>query len=151
MEDKEAIEAIALQARNWRFGKYKGNDIPFKKESGLVKDECYQFSNQLLKTLTSLGYVKLAEQKLPNKFGLGFPLASWNETEKVQYERGQQDMLLVDSEGCAYRRVSLLAQANPKEPVKEPCPECGGSGNVINPRPPRLSQCKTCNGTGRSK
>jgi len=56
-----------------------------------------EIASKILQTLTSLGYVKLAEQKLPflnpddpcYKGKLGY-------TSK---------MLKVDSEGCAYRRV----------------------------------------------
>jgi hypothetical protein len=104
MEDKEAIEAITVMLEKFS---EKWDEYVLTGSCKGVKtfDEA---ACNIIQTLASLGYVKLAdEQKLPDKFGLGFPLASWNECEKVQYERGQQDMLSVDSEGCAYRRVYI--------------------------------------------
>lgn len=148
MEDKaiEAMREMVLEIRQYLCNTEFAPE-PFTEPIDPEKLTRY-FPNLLLHTLTSLGYVKQAEQKLPNKFGLGFPLASWNEMEKVQYERGQQDMLKVDSEGCAYRRVMI------QEPVKEPCPECGGSGiysadDEGNKTAVTNSVCPACNGTGR--
>ena len=47
--------------------------------------------------LASLGYVKLAEQKLPEVL-----VKKWSGMTDSQW-----DMLSVDSEGCAYRRVKV--------------------------------------------
>jgi hypothetical protein len=57
-------------------------------------------AEMLLLELKFLGYVKLAEQKLP-------PYEGSYDDLKECYEEAQQDMLSVDSEGCAYRRVKV--------------------------------------------
>ena len=100
MEDKQAIEAIANiispTIKNYVLG-YIHNlsqlDVEVKRNSDFI-------TTSILQTLTSLGYVKLAEQKLP-------PYEGSYDDLKECYEEAQQDMLSVDSEGCAYRRVKV--------------------------------------------
>jgi hypothetical protein len=95
MEDK-AIEAIAKYIYEEEMFPMKWDEVsPVDREIATEK------SKQLL---TSLGYVKLAdEQKLP-KVQVQF-------TGVINYKqigvKAQQDMLKVDSEGCKWVRVRV--------------------------------------------
>jgi len=94
-EDKQAIEAIAKAlAKEWNH-----EDLG----EATIKDN----ARELLQTLASLGYVKLAEQKLPENETIIIQDASFDSFLQRGYKIAQQDMLSVDSEGCAYRRVKV--------------------------------------------
>jgi hypothetical protein len=116
MEDKEAIETVAREIHKIDIKLAKLRD---KKEScedytyviweylPTITQTWYKSQAKLIiQTLASLGYVKLAEQKLPENTYVT-PL------KQVAYMQTQQDMLSVDAGGCAYRRVRIR-----KEKVK---------------------------------
>lgn len=103
--------------------------------------------------LFNTDYVRMAEQKLPKMPSrLRYPI-----THQIV-----NDMLSIDSEGCAYRRVYAGKGESPdQKQEKKPCPECGDSskfveiagcdtckGQGIKVRRGKIFDCPTCNGTG---
>ncbi len=93
MKDKLAIEAIESKLREAHLhGGYSMQDGYFSENEKFTED-----AKDLLQTLTSLGYVKMVEQKLPKD----------NDGYQRKYLYDINKLLSVDSEGCAYRRVQI--------------------------------------------
>lgn len=109
-EDKEAIEAIAKEIYGVSLmADWDGVDEDDKPD---IDKDWYEFvihhgdvdfwlnsAKSLIQTLASLGYVRMVEQKLPQKL----PVHSTFYGDG--YQDAQQAMLSIDSEGCKWVRV----------------------------------------------
>jgi hypothetical protein len=101
MEDKQAIKEIDIVAQTIE-----------KFYEGTLLLDTLKLSGQILESLTSLGYVKLAdEQKLPECQACEI-IGDTEYNQRIKFYRdgylkAQHDMLSVDSEGCTYRRVRI--------------------------------------------
>ncbi len=116
MKDKLAIEAIAKEilAGCWDGGRESGREAWDSNSQEIDKSVYFKEATLYVNIMQSLGYAKLAGQKVPvydNEFLSAFDAkrAESNFTD-VLYDFGVKviaDMLSIDSEGCAYRRVFI--------------------------------------------